>query len=96
MHEKGPYLKSVLLVGPGGCGKRMLIDAICTATGATFFNLSPSNIAGKYPGKAGLNMLIHLVGKVARLVQPSVILMSEAEMPFLKKYRSSEVPVLVI
>ena len=42
----------------------MLVHAICTETGANLFNLSALNIAGKYPGKTGLQMMIHLVFKV--------------------------------
>lgn len=63
-----PCIKSVLLTGPKGSGKRMLVNSICTETGATLFDLSPANIVGKYPGKSGLIMLIHLVLKVSRLV----------------------------
>lgn len=63
----------------------MLAHAICTEAGATLFDLTPANIVGKYPGKSGLTMLIHLVTKVARLFQPSVIFMDCAERPFVKK-----------
>lgn len=58
-------MKSLLLAGPPGVGKKMLVHAICTETGANLFNLSSSNIAGKYPGKTGLQMMIHLVFKVS-------------------------------
>ena len=53
--------------------------------GSVLFDLTPSNIVGKYPGKTGLIMLIHLVVKVSRLLQPSVIYMNNAERPFVKK-----------
>lgn len=54
-------------------------------SGAVLFDLTPANIVGKYPGKSGLIMLIHLVVKVSRLLQPSVIYMDNAERPFVKK-----------
>lgn len=63
----------------------MLVNAICTEAGATLFDLTPANIVGKYPGKSGLTMLLHLVTKVSRLLQPSVIFMDCAERPFVKK-----------
>lgn len=63
----------------------MLIHAICTEVGAILFDLSPANIVGKYPGKSGLTMLLHLVNKVSRLLQPAVIYMESAEKPFMKK-----------
>ena len=44
-----------------------------------------TNIVGRYPGKSGLNMLLHLVIKVSRLMQPSVIYIDQAEKTFLKK-----------
>ncbi|XP_032609504.1 dynein regulatory complex protein 11 isoform X3 [Hylobates moloch] len=63
VHEKAPLVKSLLLAGPSGVGKKMLVHAICTETGANLFNLSSSNIAGKYPGKNGLQMMLHAVFK---------------------------------
>lgn len=57
-------MKSLLLAGPSGVGKKMLVHAICSETGANLFNLSADNIAGKYPGKSGLQMMVHLVLKV--------------------------------
>ena len=50
-----------------GCGKSMLLNAICTELGATLFDLTATNIVGKYPGKSGLNMLLHLVSKVSKM-----------------------------
>lgn len=70
VHEKAPLVKALLLAGPAGVGKKMLVDAICTETGANLFNLSASNIAGKYPGKSGLQMMLHMVLKVPFCVLP--------------------------
>ena len=42
----------------------MLVQAVCTELNATLFDLTATNIVGKYPGKSGLNMLVHLVSKV--------------------------------
>lgn len=64
MHELAPQVRSILLAGPAGTGKKMLVHAVCTETGANLFDLSPNNLAGKYPGKSGLQMLLHLVFKV--------------------------------
>ncbi|KFV49496.1 IQ and AAA domain-containing protein 1, partial [Gavia stellata] len=64
VHEKAPLVKALLLAGPTGVGKKMLVHAICTETGANLFNLSASNIAGKYPGSNGLQMMLHMVLKV--------------------------------
>ena len=64
VHETAPLIKSMLIAGPRGTGKKMLLHAMCTETGANLFDLTAANIAGKYPGKDGLKMLIHMVFKV--------------------------------
>lgn len=85
IHNSCPLIRSILLAGPKGSGKKALLHAICTEVGAVLFDLTPANIVGKYPGKSGLIMLIHLVLKVSRLLQPAVIYMGDAEKPFMKK-----------
>ncbi|XP_053177680.1 dynein regulatory complex protein 11 [Scomber japonicus] len=90
VHEKAPLIKAILLVGPAGVGKKMLIHAICQETGANLFDLSPLNTAGKYPGKSGLAMMLHMVFKIARLLQPSVIWIEDAEKMFYKKVPKDE------
>ncbi len=66
VHEKAPHVKSVMLTGPRGVGKKILVHAVCTETGANMFDLTPATIAAttKYAGKAGLAMLLHMVFKV--------------------------------
>lgn len=73
VHEKAPHIKSLMITGPRGTGKKMLVHAICTETGANLFDLTPSNLAGKYPGKAGLNMLLHMVFKVSVVIYVYII-----------------------
>ena len=64
VHVKGPLIRSVLLAGPRGTGKKMLVQAICAETGANLIDLTATNIAGKYPGKDGLRLLMHMIFKV--------------------------------
>ncbi|XP_073332987.1 dynein regulatory complex protein 11 [Pagrus major] len=90
VHEKAPLIKAILLAGPAGVGKKMLIHAICQETGANLFDLSPLNTAGKYPGKSGLAMMLHMVFKVARLLQPSIIWIEDTEKMFYKKVPKEE------
>ena len=90
LRENAPHVKSLLLVGPEGAGKSMLLHAICTELGATLFDLTATNIVGKYPGKSGLNMLLHLVIKVSKQMQPSNIFIDQAEKTFLKKVSKTD------
>uniref|UniRef100_A0A8C9UUD4 IQ motif containing with AAA domain 1 like n=1 Tax=Spermophilus dauricus TaxID=99837 RepID=A0A8C9UUD4_SPEDA len=90
VHSMAPLIRSILLVGPSGMGKKMLVQAVCTETGANLFDLSPSNLQGKYPGKSGVQLMIHMVFKVARLLQPSVIWIGDAEKTFYKKIPKEE------
>ncbi|NXM77574.1 DRC11 protein, partial [Serilophus lunatus] len=90
VHENAPLVKSMLLAGPAGVGKKMLVHAICTETGANLFNLTPSNIAGKYPGKESLLMMLHMVLKVGKRLQPSVVWIGNTEKLFSKAEKGEE------
>ncbi|KAM4874739.1 IQ and AAA domain-containing protein 1-like [Thomomys bottae] len=90
IHAMAPLIRSLLLVGPRGMGKKMLVQAVCTETGANLFDLSPDNLIGKYPGKNGSQLVVHMVFKVARLLQPSVIWIGQAEKTFYKRIPKEE------
>ncbi|XP_063256088.1 dynein regulatory complex protein 11 isoform X2 [Prinia subflava] len=90
VHENAPLVKSLLLAGPAGVGKKMLVHAICTETGANLFNLTPSNIAGKYSGKEGLMLLLHMILKVGKEWQPSVVWIRDAEKMYSKGASKAE------
>ncbi|XP_057647197.1 IQ and AAA domain-containing protein 1-like [Chionomys nivalis] len=90
IHSMAPHVRSVLLVGPSGMGKKMLVHAVCSETGANLFDLSPGNVMGKYPGKNGAQLLVHIVFKVARVLQPSVIWIGNTEKTFYKKVPKEE------
>ncbi|NWY28119.1 DRC11 protein, partial [Pheucticus melanocephalus] len=78
VHENAPLVKSLLLAGPAGVGKKMLVHAICTEAGANLFSLTPSN-TGKYPGREGLIMMLHMILKVGKELQPSVVWIGDTE-----------------
>ncbi|NXP38786.1 DRC11 protein, partial [Leiothrix lutea] len=84
VHENAPLVKSLLLAGPAGVGKKMLVHAICTETGANLFNITASNLAGKYPGREGLMMMLHMILKVGKELQPSVVWIQDTEKMYSK------------
>ncbi|XP_042899684.1 dynein regulatory complex protein 11-like [Parasteatoda tepidariorum] len=93
IHSKGTYVKSILFAGPHGVGKKSLIHAICNEIGAILMDLSAENVNGKYIGKEGLDMLMHLITKVGKLAQPAVIYIGDAENYFWKKQATTSVLV---
>ncbi|GAB5568942.1 IQ and AAA domain-containing protein 1-like isoform X1 [Prionailurus iriomotensis] len=90
IHSMAPLIRSILLVGPSGTGKKMLVKAVCTETGANLFDLSPDNLQGKYPGGHPSAHLVWLQEPVAQLLQPSVIWIGNAEKNFYKKVPKEE------
>ncbi|EFA06079.1 IQ and AAA domain-containing protein 1-like [Tribolium castaneum] len=88
--EKMIKPRSALLIGPRQSGKHLLANAVFTESKSVLFDLSPEVLAGKYPGKKGMKMLLHLVNKMARILQPSVIYFDAAEKIFYKKVPRGE------
>ncbi|XP_017770546.1 PREDICTED: IQ and AAA domain-containing protein 1-like [Nicrophorus vespilloides] len=82
--------KSVLIAGPRKSGKHLLANAIFNETQCVLFDLSPTVIAGKYEGKKETQMLIHLITKMSRMLQPSIIYIDGAEKNFYKKIPKNE------
>lgn len=81
IHERAPYIKTLLLYGPEKSGKTLLSHAVANLAGANFLDLSPRNTDGKYPGKNAA-MMVHMAFKVARTMAPSVVYIDEVEKVF--------------
>lgn len=83
-------VRSQLLVGPKGAGKRTLVYAIATETNSILIDLSPMNVYNKLPGAKGLKSMFNLVNKVSRMMQPTVILVDNVDKLFYKKVPKEE------
>ncbi|XP_053624222.1 dynein regulatory complex protein 11-like [Plodia interpunctella] len=81
-------VRSQLFVGPSGSGKRTLIYAVATETNSILIDLSPMNVS-KYPKKR-LKRLFQFVGRISKLMQPTVIMVHQADKLFYKKVPKEE------
>ena len=67
----------VLLYGPPGCGKSMLVRALANTVGARFLVVSPSCLLRKYVGETNLN--VRALFTVAAKISPCVIFVDELD-----------------
>ncbi|KAF1772898.1 P-loop containing nucleoside triphosphate hydrolase [Phytophthora cactorum] len=84
IRARTPLVRSLMLYGPRGSGKTMLVSALANETGALLLNLSPSNLAGKFSGKTGPTKLVHMAFMLAKAatLQPIIIYIHECEQIF--------------
>uniref|UniRef100_A0A182JGG6 ATPase AAA-type core domain-containing protein n=1 Tax=Anopheles atroparvus TaxID=41427 RepID=A0A182JGG6_ANOAO len=85
-----PKPKSLCLLGPTGCGKTLLLEAICHETGSVLFDLCVETY-GPIPAP-DIPAFLQLVLTVARLLQPSVIAIEGVHRAFYKKVPPQEQP----
>ncbi|KAF4662820.1 hypothetical protein FOL47_006043 [Perkinsus chesapeaki] len=75
--------KSLLLFGPKGCGKSLLARIIATEVGATFIDISPKIIEGKYTQpKIGAALLIYKAFLAAQDNAPAAIYCDDIDQVF--------------
>ncbi|EDW76814.2 uncharacterized protein Dwil_GK18501 [Drosophila willistoni] len=77
-----PKPKSILLIGPLNCGKKLLVNIIASELDAVFINLSPEKI---YKYADNMKYFLHVVMKVAKAFQPAILYVEEAHRLFWKK-----------
>ncbi|XP_053624221.1 dynein regulatory complex protein 11-like [Plodia interpunctella] len=82
-------VRTQLLVGPKGAGKRTLIYAVATETNSIIMDLSPMNVYNKYPGK-NIKRMYQFIVRISKLMQPTIIMVQEADKLFYKKVPKEE------
>ncbi|XP_054731929.1 IQ and AAA domain-containing protein 1-like [Anastrepha obliqua] len=75
--------KSLCLAGPLNNGKKLLSQIIAFETDAVFMNLSPEKTQAF--GNKDLNYLMHVIMKVAKAFQPTIIFIQDVHRIFWKK-----------
>lgn len=74
-------IKSFCIMGPPKCGKKFLVNAICSEMDAVMFDLS----APKIKNIMDMPYFLNLVMQMAVKFQPSVLFIDGAHKPFIKK-----------
>ena len=82
--QQTPLVRSVLLCGPSGVGKTMLVESVARHLNAIVLDLSVDNTMGKFIGKPDTAKLLHLAFTVAKdpSMQPAVIYIDDVDMIF--------------
>ncbi|KAG5680638.1 hypothetical protein PVAND_010132 [Polypedilum vanderplanki] len=74
-------IKSFCIIGPEKCGKKFLVEALCSEMGAVIFDLS----APKIKDITDMSYFLDLVLQVAVKFQPSVLFIDGAHKPYIRK-----------
>ncbi len=72
--------RGILLYGPPGCGKTLLVRAIATENSMTFFNVSVADILSKWVGES--ERITKEIFRHARDKKPSIVFFDEIEALF--------------
>jgi SpoVK/Ycf46/Vps4 family AAA+-type ATPase len=79
-------VRGVLLFGPPGCGKTLLVFATAKMANLPIINISPSTLFRKYIGDT--NQLLKAVFTLSEKLQPCILMIDEMDALFRARYES--------
>lgn len=79
-------VRGILLFGPPGCGKTLMVFATAKMANLPIINISPSTLFRKYIGDT--NQLLKAVFTLSQKLQPCILLIDEMDALFRARYES--------
>ena len=79
-----PLNKGIFLYGPPGCGKSLLIQALCSDSGLPTLVITPSTLQRKWYGDS--NQLVRLLFEILDIVRPCILVLDELDGLFRERH----------
>ncbi|CAF0820478.1 unnamed protein product [Rotaria sordida] len=90
VHLNIPLRKAVLLAGPRGSGKELLVHIACNELGGLLLDLSLANIAKSFNTAGGLKVLFAMIKRLVLVMPPVLCMIRDIELLFSKKLTPQE------
>ncbi|CAF0723079.1 unnamed protein product [Rotaria sp. Silwood1] len=90
VHLSIPPRKAVLLAGPRGSGKELLVHIACNELGGLLLDLSLANIAKSFNTAGGLKVLFAMIKRLVLTMPPVLCMIRDTEVLFSKKLTPQE------
>ncbi|UJR26060.1 hypothetical protein I4U23_007406 [Adineta vaga] len=82
--------KAILLTGPHGSGKELLVHIACNELGGLLLDLSPANLVKSFNTMDGLKLLFAMIKRLASTISPILCMIRDTEILFSKKLTPQE------
>ncbi|CAF0896390.1 unnamed protein product [Adineta ricciae] len=82
--------KAILLAGPYGSGKELLVHITCNELGGLLLDLSPANLMKSFNTTDGLKILFAMIKRLILTMPPVLCMIRDTELLFAKKLTQQE------